>query len=389
MKQLAIFTTPDDADVELRHDAGPVFKGTPSTVQGRPAHLLTIDGVPDGWGARLVVAKDGFVPVEQRGILWLSRPGSFAEFVVDDVQLRPFPVSALPRLVTRGHSFALENGERFTAIECSDFNLLARYHADRRSIEPILEQRAALGFNLLRVWTLMHLSQFGIGDLDPCPYDKVPAFCERCADHGLYVEFTAYTSTFDPNHWRRLAEAAAGASNVILELVNENDQPANTIDTRAFAPIPGRLCAHGSNGSQAAPVQPSWNYQTFHTNDAFEWQRKVGHNAMELGGTVLSNENTRFPDRDSSVIHAFDAAAGAALLCAGSCFHSVNGKRSALFEGVELSAAKAWADGARSVPLEFQDGAYQHRADLERPDDLRAYERRLPDGRVHVVHIRR
>jgi len=144
MKQLAIFTTPEDADVELRHDAGPVFKATSTTVQGRPAHLLSIDGVPDGWGARLVVTRDRFVPVEQRGILFINRPGQFAEFVVDDVALRPFPVRALPKLVTRDHTFALETGEPFTAIQCSDFNLLARYHADPDSIAPTIAHPARL-----------------------------------------------------------------------------------------------------------------------------------------------------------------------------------------------------------------------------------------------------
>jgi hypothetical protein len=79
---------------------------------------------------------------------------------------------------------------------------------------------------------------------------------------------------------------------------------------------------------------------------------------------------------------------GAALLCAGSCFHSQAGKTSTLFTGTELECARAWVEGVRSVPLEFQAGTYQHLANLEGPDCIRAYSRRLPDGREHVIRIR-
>ena len=171
----------------------------------------------------------------------------------------------------------------------------------------------------------------------------------------------------------------------LLELVNELDANTNEPDPlgrvfdlslHAQAPAP-LLSSHGSNGSQAIAVRPAWSYETFHTNDAPEWHRKTGHNAMELSdGTdglaasrvpILTNENTRFSDRCQSAQMAFDAAAGAALLCAGSCYHSIAGKKSALWDGVELECARAWASGARSVPLEFQDGRYAHAADLEGP----------------------
>jgi hypothetical protein len=189
------------------------------------------------------------------------------------------------------------------------------------------------------------------------------------------------------------------ADQLLLELVNENDQPINAIDSRAFLQPAGFLAAHGSNGSQAVPVRPAWSYETFHTNDAPEWPRKVGHNAMEWstgvagvagsGRPVLANENTRCPDRFNSLTAAFDAAAGAALLCAGSCFHSVHGKFSEPFDDAEIACAQAWVTGARSVPLEFQAGAYRHRTDLETPAILRAYDRVLPDGRSFAVTIRK
>lgn len=385
---LFIYTNPEDADVALVHDSSFSFVGSPVLHEGRPAHLLVIEGVPDGWGATLIVSKKDFTTVEQRGIIYLNR-GNLVEFVVDDVKLVPFESRPLPALTVRGQFFQKANGDRFTAIQASDFNLLARYSRGE-DIKPVLAQRRDAGFNMLRVWTLMHLSQFGIGDLDPCPYNMIPSFLRLCSRYGLYVELTAYTSTRDPLHWFKLVDSVEDSTNVILELVNENDQVANHINTDNYAKAPKTLCSHGSNGSQAQPVEPFWDYATFHTNDAPEWQRKVGHNAMEIwNGPTLSNENTRCPDRFTSLMLAYDSAAGAALLCAGSCFHSVHGKNSTLWEGQEFECAKAWAEGAKSVPLGYQDGRYNHPIQLEGPDILRAYQRILDDGRSWTVLIRK
>jgi hypothetical protein len=65
-----------------------------------------------------------------------------------------------------------------------------------------------------------------------------------------------------------------------------------------------------------------------------------------------------------------------------------SGKLSQPFSEQEFQAAAAWVRGAESVPPEFQRGAYIHRNDLEGPDCIRAYERRLGDGRGHIVKIR-
>lgn len=314
-------------------------------------------------------------------------------------------VGLTANLVANGQFFALETGERWTAVECSDFALLAK-HQNGEDITPQLRQRAGCGFNLLRVWTLFDIP--GIGTFTSIDYSRVPAFVELCAQHGLYVEFTAYTGINDPWHWGKLIDVAWGCRIApLLELVNELDQNTNEPDmwdrvfnpslySQAPAPI---LSSHGSNGSQALAVRPAWSYETFHTNDAPEWHRKTGHNAMELadgtpdwpgsGVPVLTNENTRFPDRCDSPVMAFDAAAGAALLCAGSCYHSVGGKQSVLWNSAEEACALAWASGARSVDLAAQAGRYAHPANLEGPGDLRVYQRVLSDGTAYTVRIRK
>jgi hypothetical protein len=325
---------------------------------------------------------------------------------VHDRPLEP-PVIALPRLVPTGGVFRLETGARWTAIECSDFNLFGRYLIEGAdAIRPVLKERADIGFNLLRVWSeYQGNAQFtaDIGRLVPSEhptyYDELAPFFARCASYGLYVELTVFTGTGIPGHWENIGNTVIrkGVTNVLLELANEvNAHPS--IDPTAYQPIPGVLCSHGSNGAQSIPVRPPWHYETAHWNDTNEWWRKVGHNAWEFTEgadqlpashvPTLSNETTR-PDHDGTLHHFYDAAAGAALLCAGSCFHSQSGKKSALFSDFDRPFAEAWVAGARSVNLEFQEGRYVHAMELEGPTDLRVYQKILPDGRRETVRIRK
>ena len=323
----------------------------------------------------------------------------------------PGGAALLRRLVPTGQHFVVEGGGRITIIGHSDFHLLGRF-LSREDITPILRQRQAAGYNTLRVWTRYRLSNYGIGDSTlaqhPDLYTRLPAFLDTCARFGLYVELTAYSGRedFDPQHWTRLTEAARGAMNVLLELVNENDQRGNHIDTAPFSPPDGMLASHGSNGAEQPPVKPFWGYADFHTNGALEEQRKVGHSAMEIwNGPTVTFETSRFPDvgmwvrrgnesREDWLTRvnrlAFDAGAGAALLAAGAAFHDVHGKDSTLWDDDTAVVAKAFADGMRSVPLTCQDGPYRRREDLEKghPLLLRVYER--PVEAVNcVVSIRR
>lgn len=398
-----VFTIPGDSSVALLHDSGPSFVGVPSQSQGRPGFLIAIDqNIPDGQGAQLVVEREGFTPFNVRGILWLSRlgPDDMASFDVDDVRLTANPNKPLPRLVRDRHVFRLATGERFTAIEASFFNGLARFMREGpHAIMPQAQQLKDFGFNMVRTWTLMQLSQFGIGDITlaefPQLYSEVPKYVQFMARYGLYVEFTAYTSLRDPQHWNRLTEACQSTPWALAELVNENNVPANTIDPNAYQSKPWMNCSHGSNGSGSEAVRPPWDYETFHTNGQAEEQRKIGHNAMELydgagdwapgGRPVITNETSRCPQVGmwtgaspaQAVQRAYDSAAGAALLCAGSCFHSVQGKKAALLEGIEATAGQAWAQGARSVPLHYQHGQYIRLAPM--PGTLRVYQRRVGD----------
>lgn len=304
------------------------------------------------------------------------------------------------------------NDRAHTLIECSDFSLYKRY-LDGEDLSKVLEQRQRLGFNLLRVWLLNQSvvggrnggfdgSRIHPADYPEVFYSKLPEFVERCAAYGLCIEFTVFTQapllmpTRDEQqgHLTQVADHVRGMGTVLLELGNEVDKEENRLKEGLILRDDGVIASQGSSQADQPPPHHDkpWHYELYHTNDLNEWWRKVGHNAMEWADQskkpCVSNENTRFPDRDSNANHAFDAARGAALLCAGSCYHSEGGKRSVLFTDQELVCAGAWAAGAGSVPLEFQKGSYRHRDDLESPDVIRVYSRTLA-GKEYIVQIRR
>lgn len=314
------------------------------------------------------------------------------------------PAGGLVRRVIDGQFFRLETGEPWTWIQCSDFNLLGRYLA-HEDIRPVLAQRRDVGFNTLRVFTAYDVPRIGTLMPSPAFYGVIPDYLTLCASYGLYNELVAFTGPYGGlfedddakvDHWLALQRACsvADACDPLLELVNEGDHEANRdIPFNRLQSVFGILSSHGSAMADRPPMLPVWDYSSYHSNDLFEWQRKCAHNGMEdianqHGCPAVSGENTRMPDNDGNPHHAFDAAAGAALLSAGSCFHSPHGKTSELWDGLELECAVAWVQGARSVPLEFQRGAYHHRTDLEGPGVIRAYDRRLSDGRAFTIMIR-
>lgn len=291
--------------------------------------------------------------------------------------------------------------ERFTVICASDFSLLNRCLSGE-DITPILDQRQALGFNSLRVWTAFDIPL--IGRLNPKEhpdyYQRIPDFMQACAQYGFYVELTAFTGPypFFANqaemiaHWNGLDDALAECTNLLdLEAVNEGDNGPNLgVPLDLLRRPAGKLASHGSAIQDAPPMQPHWDVAGYRSPGS-EWHRKNGHNAMEWADTwkipVWTNEMIR-TDTDATPTRWYDAAASAVLLCAGAgCFHSPEGKASTLFGEPTLTCAKSFVAGARSVPLEFQDGAYI-RIDDNPPGILRVYRRQLSDGRFHEVEVR-
>lgn len=293
--------------------------------------------------------------------------------------------------------------QRFTVIQTSDFNLYNRWLSGE-NIDPILQQRQDVGFNSPRIWTAFNIPL--IGRLIPREhadfYRRVPEFMDYVGGYGHYPEWTAFTGPyggiFDSQaemiaHWEQFDDALNGCTNLLdLEAINEGDNAPNAgVPLDKLRRPANKIASHGSAVQDAPPMVPVWDVAGHRPGANEEW-RKVGHNPMADVTDVYHvpswcNETARRPDNDSSWNHAYDAAASAALLCAGSCFHSPSGKNSTLFAGRELQLAQAWTTGARSVPLEFQAGQYSRPPN---PDEsiIRVYRMTLPDGRFHEVPVR-
>lgn len=336
------------------------------------------------------VTAEGFYPVK-------DEPVMLCEVTSKRVPMQPIPPPPdpkLPSLVPSGNFFRLSTGEAYQAIGASDFALLARYQRGE-NVEPIIKQRVGAGINILRVWTRYQGWSIGGDSYTDIDYTKVAPFLTLAAKNGVHVELTAFSGTKlnwtdetttwpdDPSHWTNLCAAVQGQTNVLLELVNERDQPANKL-THEYAPCAGILSSHGSNGSEVWPVAPYWGYTDFHTNGASEEQRKASHNAWEIwSGTTFTNEMSRYPDvgmwrgrtLEEQKKLAYGTGQGCGLLNAGCTFHSVHGKTSELWDADELAVAKELARGIRSIPVTCQPGAYRHREDLEGLLWLRVYQR--------------
>lgn len=286
----------------------------------------------------------------------------------------------------------------FAVICTSDFNLYNRWFSGE-DVEAVRDQRHELGFNSVRWWTAYDIP--GIGRCDPHRpgfYRRIPEFMDWL---GLYAEVTAFTGPypFFPNqqsmidHWNALDDALNGVTNLLdLEAVNEGDNGPNLgVPLMLLRRPVGKIASHGSAIQDAPPMEPHWDVAGYRA-PFDQWQRKVGHNAMEWANTwnipVWTNEYPR-TDNDPNPDHWYDGAASSVLLCAGAgTFHSPSGKNSTLFTGQELVCAQAFIAGARSVPLEFQDGQYIVNNPPYPDGVIRIYERRLADGRSHQVPVR-
>ena len=369
MRELAIFTTPEDAHVELQHDAGVTFQSEPGTANGRQAHILKIEGVPDGWGARLLVTADGYAPLEQRGVLLVTLEGPYAAFHVDDIHLtaaRPFG-DELSGLVVNGQFFQTVDGTPHTSIACSDF-LLFKHYVEGGDIFSICDERAAFGFNEVRVFLGM---KGGLGEFDPRPHlDHLPDFCELLHDRGLRMELTIFP---DAQRWIPDQQAQRDLLHQVdervplidfIEGMNEGNYLDNSAPGIAHEQLQqGRLWALGSGLQASGTMLPAKSYGTYHPARSVDWPRKVAHNGMEdvadkIHKPVKSNECKRPDEASYRESDFYDAGGGVTLLQGGGTFHSQSGKASTLFSPDERRCAEAWVAGAKAVPLKFQRGAY-------------------------------
>lgn len=309
-------------------------------------------------------------------------------------------VVKLPRLVRRGRFFALETGERFTAIDITEFAYLQNLlyvPGGGASLDPVDDQREEVGFNMGRVLgTCAQMFRLFPQEWGASYFDAIEQTADRFAKRGRYLNFVVNADyqlvKYDPLLlWNQVGEIAQSKSNMIMSFVNEVDQAVNRIDEEILDQvkgIPGVLCSRGSNGySVDSGPAPHLDWTENHINGG-EWWRK-SHNTAEVswrtGKPAMTTETARAADRDNDPNHHEDDGKVAAMLCAGKTYHSAGARYSKVLEGGELECARASVRGSKSVPLEFQDGRYDR---MPPGDLLRLYRSTLGDGRFHETPVR-
>lgn len=352
----------------------------PIRATGTSHQSFHIPGTVPAWGADLDVTADGYEPFHG----WVTIPDGDTEWPAVTLTRT---IVELPPLQRRGQFYYQPDGSPFTVIEASQFRLYERF-LNGEDVAPVLAQLQIEGFNTARVWLL----NTSVGHIVPWEhpdfYQRLPDLLRLCARFGLYVELTVFTQTQSlmPTLFAQQAHydatvQAIGSTFCFIEGVNEADSHDNAFDPRLrLDKPPGAtfdLC-RGSNGADAWAVEPVIDSARYHSNDTNQWQRRAAHNPMEIadafGVPCTANENTR-TDRDGNPDHHFDAGAGGALLHAGTCLHSPEGKDSVLMQGQTLTCARAFVAGARSVDLSQRTAGYIHRTDLESDTVIRVYQR--------------
>lgn len=349
-------------------------------------------------GLNVVADVPGYAPQ------W--RPVS--EFI-DPTVLEPFEMVALPKpaVTSAGELgrlhvgtsngrpvFLRENGSIFPWIGCSDFALFARF-CRGEDIAPILDERIAIGFNILRVFGMF--DRFGIGGPQasglgeftpantPDYYGKLRAFVDLFQSRGLRIEFV-YFADADARpdstgglmtdrasrqaHIDNVHEALLGTWGVCHEIANEAFKNFADAESYTIDPALG-IRAYGTKlpDGDIPDVWPSLDYLTPHDHERKdEWPRTVrgyGEIVDKLRKCVVADEPMGYAEVFRPGSRATDPndgawfAAGMAMFASGSTFHSDDGVASRLFRPVQKEAATAWAWAARWVPPAAQFAPYQ------------------------------
>lgn len=302
------------------------------------------------------------------------------------------------RLRVDGKVFRREDGSIFPWRGCSDFALFARF-CRGEDIAPILEERIAIGFNLLRVFGMF--DGFGIGGPQasglgmftpgntPGYYGKLRAFVELLQERGLRCEFVYFADADQRSdgtgglmterrdrlaHISDVCDALLGTWGVCHELANEafknfEDAESYTIDPKLGPRAYGTKLPDG-------PIPEVWkilDYLTPHDHERKdEWPRTArgyGEIVDAFKVPVVADEPIGYAEvarPGSRATDPNDAAYFAAtmqMFASGSTFHSDDGVASRLFRPVQKSAAEAWAFGAQWVPPAATLAPYQRGGD--------------------------
>lgn len=189
------------------------------------------------------------------------------------------------------HFIHADDGSRWWWRGLTSFRLLELVLGGA-DITERLHQAVDLGANLVRVLS-MKTNNTG-WSLDPYQTDywgAVEALFRQTRAAGLYTEFTVFADTravmseqgAQLDHWAHVcARASMDSAGVLLELLNEQHHPTQSLDPMVFSlPSTLTLCSHGSGLTDSDVVRPLWHYATYHA-------RRMQHGADARGFTNYS-----------------------------------------------------------------------------------------------------
>ena len=241
---------------------------------------ISMDGVFEGDPPNRCVFKlhgsmngQGYLKWQGHSIRFLlPADGFFGE--ADQLGLPPIVYAPIePSRLTIGADQFYRDGQRWVWKGITAFRLLERVLRGE-DIRPTVSQYQDAGLNLVRVLGMKDNNTGWFLNPKIAGYvDARERLFDQLADVEMFCEFVAFadTRTIMPAvhdqqaFWAGSVDRCQRRPRVVVELLNEYGHPTQSINPLNFArPTNGLLAAHGSGLSDVHPVEPSWDYDTYH-----------------------------------------------------------------------------------------------------------------------------
>ena len=283
------------------------------------------------------------------------------------IQLAPLVASAPDRVTIQNGHFVSKD-RRWVWKMMTGFLDYQKFLAGD-DIRPLLDETRELGGNGRRVLGMVNSFSHFWPQEHPEYIDRLPEFLALNAQHGLWVEFVVFADAQyiikdvfqQRHHFNTLCERLREVPNVFVELCNE--WPKNGVAPTNHSKPTGVVSSQGSKLSDEAPLQPGWDYQTFHgrrgwpkvllssCDPAFCLSRGIDANGKPLSGgpkPFIHNEPIGFAEVDITSKRSTNPqlaevlGADAALHGDGATFHCDGGLRSVPLGPVQRVCASAF-----------------------------------------------
>jgi hypothetical protein len=271
--------------------------------------------------------------------------------------------SPLVPLRISGRDFVDETGARRVLCGCDQF-LAYRMFLDGVSLDPLIAESHALGFDTWRVFFMGSKAQNGLLQLSPSEpgyYDRVRPFALALNAAGITLLATVFVDAQDimaqagarQTHWREVATRLRGTTTL---LSGGNEFHKNGFDPGELSD-PGMLWSRGSDLGDAAPYRPYASFAEFHPRRDLPAALMdtvaspvfiYGQNG--LNAPLIIDEPPRMGTDGSGAEYAdptmcYRFARIYSTMCAGAVFHSRPGQKGQTMDPGTRACADAWQAG--------------------------------------------